>query len=81
MTHTLHSPQSRALHSREELEGIVRELAETVGDGAVQRPPHWGGYVIAPESIEFWQGRDARLHDRLRFVRDCDAWRVERIAP
>ena len=75
------SPQSRALMSRGQLEGIVRELAESVGEGAVQRPPHWGGYVIAPESIEFWQGRDARLHDRLRFVRSDAAWHVERLAP
>jgi pyridoxamine 5'-phosphate oxidase len=47
----------------------------------VPMPPHWGGYVIAPESIEFWQGRDARLHDRLRFVRSDAAWHVERLAP
>ena len=75
------SPQSRVLQGRGELEQLVRDLEQKVGDGNVPRPSHWGGYVIAPESIEFWQGRDARLHDRLRFVRDRDAWRVERIAP
>ena len=75
------SPQSRVLQGRGELEQLVRDLEQKVGDGNVPRPSHWGGYVIAPESIEFWQGRDARLHDRLRFVRDRDAWRIERIAP
>jgi pyridoxamine 5'-phosphate oxidase len=75
------SPQSRVLRERAELEQMVRELEQKVGDGNVPRPSHWGGYVIAPEIVEFWQGRDARLHDRLRCVRDRDAWRVERLAP
>ena len=75
------SPQSRSLRDRAELEQLVRDLEAKTGDGNVPRPPHWGGYVLAPASVEFWQGRDARLHDRLRFVRDRDSWRVERLAP
>jgi pyridoxamine 5'-phosphate oxidase len=75
------SPQSRSLRDRAELEQLVRDLEANTGDGNVPRPPHWGGYVLAPASVEFWQGRDARLHDRLRFVRDRDSWRVERLAP
>ena len=75
------SPQSRVLQGRAELEQLVRELEQKVGDGNVPRPSHWGGYVIAPESIEFWQGRDARLHDRLRFVQRGSGWTIERLAP
>jgi pyridoxamine 5'-phosphate oxidase len=49
--------------------------------GQVPRPPHWGGIVIAPESVEFWQGRPSRLHDRLVYVRDGDKWTIERLNP
>ena len=49
--------------------------------GEVPRPPHWGGYVLAPETVEFWQGRPSRLHDRLRYTRDGDSWRLERLSP
>ena len=44
-------------------------------------PPHWGGYVVRPAVIEFWQGRQSRLHDRLRYTRTADGWRIERLAP
>ena len=47
----------------------------------VPRPPHWGGFLVRPERIELWQGRAGRLHDRLRYVRDGDGWRIERLAP
>lgn len=51
--------------------------------GEVPRPPHWGGLVLAPRTVEFWQGRPSRLHDRLRYVRDGDgdSWRLERLSP
>ena len=55
----------------------MREYA----DGDVPRPDHWGGYRLSPETFEFWQHRDDRLHDRLRFVREADGWRLERLAP
>jgi pyridoxamine 5'-phosphate oxidase len=49
--------------------------------GEVPRPPHWGGIVITPERVEFWQGRPSRLHDRLIYVKDGDKWRIERLSP
>jgi pyridoxamine 5'-phosphate oxidase len=75
------SPQSRVVDDRAALERLVDELGQRTGDGGLVRPPHWGGYVLQPRRIEFWQGRDARLHDRFRFVRDGAAWRVDRLAP
>ena len=76
------SPQSTVIASRDELERRVAEAEERFGDGDVPRPPHWGGYRLTPETVEFWQHRDSRLHDRLRYRRDADgAWIVERLAP
>ncbi len=74
------SPQSRVIASREALEQRVREIRARFG-ARVPRPPHWGGYRVVPEVIEFWQGRPARLHDRLRYTRTPDGWRLERLAP
>jgi pyridoxamine 5'-phosphate oxidase len=75
------SPQSRRITSRAELEQRVAALAAVVGDGPVARPPHWGGFVLQPTTVEFWQGRDGRLHDRFRYVRTASAWELERLAP
>jgi pyridoxamine 5'-phosphate oxidase len=75
------SPQSRVVRDRAELEGFVDALAARVGDGAVPRPAHWGGYRLVPDVVEFWQGRDGRLHDRLRCRRAGDGWTRERLAP
>jgi len=75
------SPQSRRVASRAELEQLVEALSQRVGTGPVPRPAHWGGYVLLPRTIEFWQGRDARLHDRFRYTRNEPGWSLERLAP
>jgi pyridoxamine 5'-phosphate oxidase len=78
------SQQSSVLADRAELEASVIAASERFGDGEVPRPPHWGGYRIHPDTIEFWQGRAFRLHDRFRYTRDeaePTGWRVERLAP
>jgi pyridoxamine 5'-phosphate oxidase len=75
------SPQSRVVASRDELERRVDALEAQVGNGPVPRPAHWGGFVLVPAAVEFWQGREGRLHDRIRCVRDGAGWRRERLAP
>lgn len=76
------SEQSAVIPSREALDRALAELAERWPPGAeVPAPPQWGGVRVAPEAVEFWQGRPNRLHDRLRFRLDGDAWVVERLAP
>ena len=77
------SPQSEVIASREEIERRFAELeAEYEGVEDPPRPEHWGGYLVQPRSVEFWQGRRSRMHDRLRFRRTTgDAWVVERLAP
>lgn len=77
------SPQSEAIESREEIERRFAELeAEYEGVEDPPRPEHWGGYLVEPRSVEFWQGRRDRMHDRLRFRRTAGgAWVVERLAP
>jgi pyridoxamine 5'-phosphate oxidase len=75
------SPQSRPVRSRDELERLVAALEQRIGDGPVPRPPHWGGYCLVPRTLEFWQGRDGRLHDRFRYERTAQGWQLERLAP
>ncbi|WP_296898360.1 pyridoxamine 5'-phosphate oxidase [Thiohalocapsa sp.] len=75
------SPESRCISSRSLLEEKVAEMKRRFGDGEIPLPHFWGGYRVAPESIEFWQGRESRLHDRFRYTRADGSWRVERLAP
>jgi pyridoxamine 5'-phosphate oxidase len=74
------SPQSQAVPSRTVLEEAARKAKERFGDSP-PRPPHWGGYRVMPRSMEFWQGRADRLHDRLLYTRAGSGWRIERLAP
>jgi pyridoxamine 5'-phosphate oxidase len=78
----LASPQSQTIESRQELERRVSELAAQYGEGEIPLPENWGGFRVAAETIEFWQQRNDRLHDRLRYSRDGDGrWTIERLAP
>ena len=75
------SPQSQRLGSRAELEGLYEEVEARFDDGDVPLPPFWGGYRVVPETIELWQHRENRLHDRIRYRRHGRSWRRERLAP
>ena len=76
------SDQSAPLSSREELEKRWAEFATKYPEGSqVPRPPHWGGFLVIPTMIEFWQGRYSRLHDRIRYTRDASTWKLERFYP
>ncbi|MEN3585438.1 pyridoxamine 5'-phosphate oxidase [Streptomyces sp. ZYX-F-203] len=77
------SAQSRVVSSRAELDAAYDELARRYPESeGVPVPPHWGGFRVVPDAVEFWQGRENRLHDRLRYVTaEEGAWRVERLAP
>jgi pyridoxamine 5'-phosphate oxidase len=74
------SAQSERVPSRGVLEEAMAKARERHADGP-RRPPHWGGYRVAPEAIEFWQGRADRLHDRLLYLRSGGAWTIERLSP
>lgn len=83
------SPQSSVVDSRAALDALLSELELRFGDEPIPPPPHWGGYLLTPRSVEFWQGRHGRLHDRIRFRRDGsgtgtgtgESWLRERLAP
>lgn len=82
------SRQSEVLRDRTELEERIQALMVKYRGKTIPVPPHWGGYRVIPETIEFWQGRPSRLHDRLRYSRSCDdagtpvgEWRIERLSP
>ena len=75
------SPQSRPLANRAELDRRYREAEARFAGGEVPLPPHWGGFRVVPDAYEFWQHGEHRLHDRVRYERQRDAWRQTRLAP
>lgn len=76
------SEQSAELSSRQELEARFKELENKFAqEKVIPTPPHWGGYIVYPISIEFWQGRYSRLHDRIRYVRENNNWQIKRLNP
>ncbi|HEY8259461.1 MAG TPA: pyridoxamine 5'-phosphate oxidase [Gemmatimonadales bacterium] len=77
------SRQSQVIPSRATLERDLQEVEARFGTDDVPLPPYWGGYRVVPDTIEFWQGRESRLHDRIRYVKEAGAkgWRVERLSP
>lgn len=75
------SEQSEPISDRSELERRVAEFERRFADVEVPRPPHWGGYRVEAQEVEFWQGRPARLHERMRYQSAGDGWRIERLQP
>jgi pyridoxamine 5'-phosphate oxidase len=75
------SPQSQTIPSRKYLEQLREYFLGTNSDDPLQRPSNWGGYVLIPERVEFWQGRPNRLHDRIQYILTGDGWKKERLAP
>lgn len=75
------SPQSTVIPDREILEERVKELTAAYQETEVPRPEHWGGYVLKPAHLEFWQGRPSRLHDRITYTSVNGVWTINRLAP
>lgn len=75
------SPQSQVIESRDWLDNNYKSLSENFKEGELSRPPHWGGYIVNPVIVEFWQGRVSRLHDRLQYTLEGGGWKRERLAP
>lgn len=76
------SHQSRVIPGRHMLESDLKEVEQRFADGDVPLPPYWGGWRVLPESLEFWQGRESRLHDRIRYQRNRSReWKIERLSP
>ena len=75
------SPQSQIIESRALLENMVEETNKKFKEQEINRPYFWGGYLVKPTSIEFWQGRASRLHDRLLYTKEQEKWKIERLAP
>lgn len=75
------SPQSTPIAGRNIIEENVLKYQAQFGEGNIPRPPHWGGYVVKPLKVEFWQGRQSRLHDRILYTRQNEKWAIERLAP
>lgn len=75
------SPQSNVIANRAVLEKNLAAIMDEYKDQEIPKPPHWGGYLVIPTSLEFWQGRASRLHDRILYTRGNDKWNIERLAP
>lgn len=75
------SPQSKKISSRELLEQMKLDVEKEFSNKPIHRPPHWGGFRLIPNKIEFWQGRPSRLHDRLIFELNNESWEISRLAP
>lgn len=75
------SEQSSVLADRSVLERECARIEAMYPDDEIPCPPHWGGFRVVPDRFEFWQGRENRLHDRFRYAREGDGWRIERLAP
>ncbi len=75
------SPQSTFIDGRQELEVRQAKIEEQFNEKQITRPPHWGGFVLQPHTIEFWQGRQSRLHDRLIYLKTEEEWILRRLAP
>lgn len=76
------SPQSREITGRQVLEKNIEQLEEKYKDGAeIPKPPHWGGYIVKPTFVEFWQGGRGRVHDRIAYRLENNTWKIVRLAP
>jgi pyridoxamine 5'-phosphate oxidase len=75
------SSQSRPIKSRLDLDNQLKEAEQNFKSNPLNRPPHWGGFAVAPYQIEFWQGRPNRLHDRILFTLENKSWAVSRLQP
>jgi len=75
------SAQSKVIPNRKYLENLIDGLRKQYPEQDVPKPKDWGGYIVKPKSIEFWQGRASRLHDRILYFLDDDKWKIERLAP
>jgi pyridoxamine 5'-phosphate oxidase len=75
------SNQSQVIENREILEKTLQEINKKYGNKNIPTPPHWGGFLLEPDAIEFWQGRPNRLHDRFRYIREKAKWQIERLSP
>jgi pyridoxamine 5'-phosphate oxidase len=75
------SEQSKVIESREVLEKEYQKLSENFPGENIPRPANWGGFILKPLSIEFWQGRPSRLHDRILYTQESNNWKIERLAP
>ena len=75
------SPQSQAIPNRKYLENLKSDFQEEFSGKTISRPPNWGGYILQPNLIEFWQGRPNRFHDRIQYTLVNEQWAIERLAP
>ena len=75
------SPQSEVIENREWLEERKLKFENQFSNTPIVRPPHWGGYNVKPHTIEFWQGRPSRLHDRIQYTLQSGSWKIQRLAP